>query len=101
MERSRAMRHRERVTRADVRRELLLEALRLRPGRDPSGAQGVEHLALLVRTDRWAMERNLAHQRVEVDLPYSTGSAGTTCAGGKPEDAALPAAGRESLSLPL
>ena len=62
MQRARAVRDRQRVTRADVGGEFFLEALGLGAGGDPSRAQAVEHLALLGGTDRGAMKRDLSHR---------------------------------------
>ena len=62
MQRAGAMRERERVFRADVAGEFILEALGLGAGGDPSGAQRVEHLALLVGSDRRTMKSYLSHR---------------------------------------
>ncbi len=62
MKRAGAMRQRERVLRADVLREFALEALGLGAGGDPSGAQRVENLALLVGSDRRTMKCYLSHR---------------------------------------
>ena len=41
--------------------EFALETLGLGAGGDPSGAQGIDNLALLVGTDRGTMKGNLSH----------------------------------------
>ena len=56
------MRDRECVLRADIVGEVALEALGLGAGRDPSGAQRVDHLALLVGSDRRTMKCYLSHR---------------------------------------
>ena len=61
MKRAGAMRKRERVFGADVIGEFALEALGLGAGGDPSGAQGVEYLALLVGSDGRTMKCYLSH----------------------------------------
>jgi len=62
MQRPSAMRQCERVFSADVLGEFSLEALGLGAGRDPSGAQRVENLALLVGSDRRTMKCYLSHR---------------------------------------
>src|ERR1700733_3208696 len=61
MQRARAMGHRQRIARADVSGEFLLEFLGLRAGRDPSGAQRVDYFTFFGWTDRGSMKWNLAH----------------------------------------
>ena len=55
------MRKGERVFRADILGEFAFEALGLRAGGDPSGAQGVEYLALLIGSDGRTMKSYLSH----------------------------------------
>ena len=52
----------ERVFRADVFREFFFEALGLGPGRDPSGTQSLEHLALFLWSYRRTMKCYLSHR---------------------------------------
>src|SRR5271154_6428810 len=65
MQRARAMRKRERMFGAHVLSEFVLEAFGLGAGGDPSGAQCLEHLALLVGSDGRTMKCYLSH-RVEI-----------------------------------
>src|SRR5712692_10400447 len=62
MERAGAMRYGQCVARAGVVGEFLFELPGLWPGRDPSGAQRVEHFTLLIGTDRRAMKRHLTRR---------------------------------------
>ena len=65
MQRAGAMRKRERMLGAHVLGEFVLEAFGLGAGGDPSGAQCLEHLALLVGSDGRTMKCYLSH-RVEI-----------------------------------
>src|SRR6266851_2100810 len=56
-----AMRDRERIACADVRREFALEAFHFWPCRNPSGSQRVEDFAFLVESDRGPMKGDLTH----------------------------------------
>src|SRR6202035_2231693 len=61
VQRSGAMRKGDRVLGADILGEFAFEAFGLGAGGNPSGAQGVEYLALLVGSDGRTMKSYLSH----------------------------------------
>ncbi len=62
MKRAGAVRQRERMFGADVFGELGLETFGLGAGRDPSGAECVENLALFLGSNRRTMKTHLSHR---------------------------------------
>ena len=62
VKRAGAVRYRERMFGAHVLGEFFFEALGLGPGRDPSGAQRLEHLALFLGSYRRTMKCYLSHR---------------------------------------
>src|ERR1700682_3042014 len=71
VKRAGAVRYRERMFGAHVLGEFFFEALGLGPGRDPSGAKRLEHLALFLWSYRRTMKCYLSHRVRLVEIAES------------------------------